>query len=42
MCNGFDEAWLVRVEQAVGYGPRGGTLLCFMRSGGPLYRAGTA
>jgi hypothetical protein len=39
MCNGFDEASLVVVPSPVGFGRAGETVVCVMRSGGPLYRA---
>jgi hypothetical protein len=39
VCNGFDEATLVVAPNAVGYGGAGETIVCFMRSGGPLFRA---
>jgi hypothetical protein len=44
MCDGFDEASLVvvgpgRRGQGIGFGAGGSTVVCIMRSGGPLYRS---
>lgn len=38
MCDGFDEATLA-VGTAIGYGTSSNTVVCVMRSGGPLYRS---
>ena len=39
MCNGFDEATLVVAGDRVGFGSAAQTIICVMRSGGPLYRS---